>query len=147
MDIPTDQRRLYELFDQELRDINWRAPPPTLGQSPDDYARETCRLLKRKYLPQTHDLYKINYRGLRADALYSFVPQLLQAVKKEAVNPNNFEPGEIRMIPKVDPVTGVRSNEFYGRDHFTKFMGRPGRRVTSFTTSNGRYDAAKGKYF
>lgn len=141
-----DHRRMYTYFDEQLRDINWRAPSPTVGQSVDDYVRETCRTLKRKYLPQNHELYKPNYRGMPVDALYTFVPQLINAVKTEAVNPKNFEPGEIRMFVKTDPNSGLRFNEFYGQEFFVKQMMRPGRSVAQFITDHGRYNVAKARY-
>jgi len=40
----------------------------------------------------------------------------------------------LRMVTKIDPATGVRSNVFYGKESFVKGMGRPGRRVASFRT-------------
>jgi hypothetical protein len=51
-----------------------------------------------------------------------------------AANPVDLEPGELRMVTKVDPTTGSRSNVFYGKESFVKQMGRPGRRVASFRT-------------
>jgi hypothetical protein len=51
-----------------------------------------------------------------------------------AANPTDLDIGELRMVTKVDPTTGVRSNVFYGKEHFVKSMGRHGRRVTSFST-------------
>lgn len=54
--------------------------------------------------------------------------------------------GEFRELTKIDPATGYKETLFIGRDHFTRFMGRPGRRVELFNTSNGRYDARKAKY-
>jgi len=50
----------------------------------------------------------------------------------EAQNPANVPRGEIREIQKIDPKTGHKMNIFIGRDHFTKFMMRPGRRVVKF---------------
>ena len=74
-------------------------------------------------------------------------PKLLQAVVKEAVNPANFAPGEIRLVPKINPQTGMKENHWYGQEFFVKHwpMNRPGRRVEYFITSRGRYDARKGK--
>lgn len=114
--MPTEQpeweckRQWHEFFDQRLQQIGERAPQPILDQSPVDYIRETCRSLKHQHLPQNHPLYQVNFRGLRADALDAFVPQLLQAVVKEAVNPANFAPGEIRLVPKINPQTGMKEN-------------------------------------
>lgn len=140
--LDVDSRRQWqEYFDRHLQEIGERAPSPISGQSTADYVRETCRAIKRQHLPQNHPLY-LNYRGLPDNVLSRFAPQLVAAVKVEAVNPANFEPGEIRLIPWTDPQTGRKENRFYGQEHFTKFMGRPGRRVISFTTDRGRFDAS-----
>src|SRR5262249_52437212 len=46
-----------------------RAPEPVLGQSVNDFRRETLRTIKRTFLPPSHELYKNNRRGPPADAL------------------------------------------------------------------------------
>jgi hypothetical protein len=83
-------------------------------------------------LPQNHELFEVQYRGLRADALDALEPQLLNAVTKEAINFANFAPGEIRLVPWIDPQTGRKENRFYGTESFVKQMTRPGRRVVRF---------------
>ena len=50
-----------------LREVGGRAPAPSLNQSVNDYRRETLRTLKRTFLPQDHDLYQVNYRGLKTE--------------------------------------------------------------------------------
>ena len=134
-------RQFQEYYDLTLREIGTNAPAPSLGMSVNDYRRETLRQLKRTFLPQNHDLYKVQYRDLRSDALDVFEPQLLKAVKREAINPKNFAPGEIRLVPWVDPQTGRKENRFYGQEFFVKQMMRPGRRVVKFLApadSHGR---------
>jgi hypothetical protein len=134
-------RQYQEYYDQTLRRIGARAPAPLVGQSCTDYRRETLRQLKHTFLPQNHDLFKVQYRGLRSDALNVFEPQLLKAVEQEARNPANLEPGEIRPINVFGP-DGQKWTDWIGQEHFTKAMGRPGRRVVSFTTDRGRFDAS-----
>ena len=80
-------RRFQAYYDETLRRVGARAPQPTLGQTVNDYRRETLRTFKRTFLPEVHDLYKVNYRGLKADALQVFEPQLLEACVVEANNP------------------------------------------------------------
>jgi hypothetical protein len=80
MTIRADQSR----YDEILRKIGRRAPEPVLGQSRLDYQRETCRMMKRAFLPQNHPLYKVNWRGLKADALNALEGDLLAAVQVEA---------------------------------------------------------------
>jgi hypothetical protein len=76
-----------------------------------------------------------------ADALEVFDPQLCQAGRKEAYNPNTVPPGQFRIVPEVDS-NGMKMNRFVGPESFVKAMGRPGRRVVSFLTSNGPVDAS-----
>jgi len=75
-------RKFQAYYDEGFRQVGIRAPQPVLGQSVNNYRRETLRMAKRKFLPQNHDLYKVNYRGLRADALNVFEPQLLKAIRR-----------------------------------------------------------------
>jgi hypothetical protein len=146
----TDQQQLIaqwqSYFDEQLRDVGVRAPPSIAGQSPDNYVRETCRTLKRSYLPQNNEYYQVNYRGLRADALSTLVPQLVGEVKKQIKNPANLDPGEIRPIVTRD-INGVERRDWVGQESFVRAMTRLGRRVVSFTTDRGKYDAIKARWF
>lgn len=139
-----------EFFDQQLFAIGVRAPMPSLNQSSNDYAREVCRSLKRRYLPRNHEFARINFRGLEADALQRLAPQLIEHVKVEAVNPENLPPGEIRAVERLDPHTGqVRFRDWVGQKSFVAdpaYGFRPGRRVTSFATDRGKYDAVKARW-
>jgi hypothetical protein len=139
-------RQYQEYYDATLRKVGTHAPAPRLGQSCNDYRRETLRQLKRTFLPQTHPLYEVQYRTLKADALGALEPQVLAACETEAVNPAHVPPGEFRMITPIDQDTGLRSNVFIGKECFVKQMGRPGRRVVSFHTDRGLYDAAAARY-
>jgi hypothetical protein len=125
-------RRFQEFYDQTLRRVGMRAPEPVLGQTCNDYRRETLRNLKRTFLPQNHDLYQVQFRQLKADALQVFEPQLLSACVTEAYNPAHVPPGELRKIEEYDEYGKVRTIKFIGQESFVKQMGRPGRRVKSF---------------
>jgi hypothetical protein len=48
-------RRFQEYYDNALRDVGMRAPQLVLGQTCNDYRRETLRTLKRTFLPQNHE--------------------------------------------------------------------------------------------
>jgi hypothetical protein len=122
-------RKYQEYYDETLRNIGARAPQPILGQSVNDYRRETLRTIKRTFLPPAHDLYKVNYRGLKADALDVFEPQLLRTAKVEAFNPNTVTPGEFREIVTVDPRNGYKTHTFVGPRSFVYDMTIPGRRA------------------
>jgi hypothetical protein len=131
--IMTTARDIQAQIDPWFLRVGLRAPEPVAGQSPNHYLAEMCRFLKREFLPPVHPLYKVNYRKIRDDStiLNGFVPQLLEAVVVEAYNPNNVEPGEFRKIERKDEYGAVKFVEFIGPEHFTKAMGRPGRRVVS----------------
>ena len=132
-----------EYFDQALFAIGVRAPLPSLNQSSNDYVREVCRDLKHRYLPRNHQLYAVQYRGLDAEVLERFAPQLVAAVKVEAVNPANLAPGEIRPIERLDPQTGqVMMRDWIGRESFVKDMMRPGRKVVRFLAPTDSYGRA-----
>jgi hypothetical protein len=104
-----------------------------MGQTVTDYRREMCRQFKRTFLPQNHDLYRVNYRGLKNDSLQALEPQLLQACVVEANNPNTVDPGEFRKIEVRNQYGQLQMTKFIGPECFVKQMGRPGRRVTSFS--------------
>jgi hypothetical protein len=125
-------RQFQSYYDDTLRQVGTRAPPPLMNQSVNDYRRETLRSLKRTFLPQNHDLYKVQYRTLADDALNVFEPQLLQAVAKEAVNPAHVPPGELKKIERFDEYGKVKCIDWIGQESFVKQMMRPGRRVTKF---------------
>ena len=139
-------RQFQEFYDQTLRKIGAKAPQPVLGTSVNDYRRETLRNLKRTFLPAAHELSRPNYRGMPADALAVFEPQLLTAVVAEANNPAHVPPGELKKIERLDDYGKVKCIEFVGQEHFTKQMSRPGRHVAQFITNHGRYNVAKARY-
>jgi hypothetical protein len=125
-------RRFQEYYDSALRQVGARAPQPTLGVSVNDYRREVLRQLKRTFLPQNHDLYQVQYRALKADAIEALEPQLLQAVVKEANNPMHVERGSLKKIEELDEFGKLKMIRFVGQESFVKQMMRPGRRVVRF---------------
>ena len=125
-------RKFQEYYDSALRKVGMRAPEPVLGETVSHYRRETLRNLKRTFLPPAHDLYQVQYRQLKSDALGVLEPQLLSAVVKEANNPAHVPAGELRKIEEIDPYGQVKTINWIGQDCFVKQMGRPGRRVVKF---------------
>jgi hypothetical protein len=138
---PTDEdhfqvaRQYQEYYDNTLREVGGRAPQPILGQSATRYRKETCRAFKRNFLPPNHELYQVNYRGLKTDSLAALEPQLLQACVAEANNPNTVPPGEFRKIEVRNQYGQLQMTKFIGPESFVKAMGRPGRRVVAFMQS------------
>jgi hypothetical protein len=125
-------QKFQAYYDDTLRKVGMRAPQPTLGQTVNDYRRETLRTLKRAFLPQAHDLYQVQYRQLEADALQVFEPQLLSACVVEANNPAHVPPGELRKVEELDEYGKLKTIKWVGQESFVKQMMRPGRRVKSF---------------
>jgi hypothetical protein len=126
-------RRFQEYYDNALSKIGGRAPAPILGQTVDDYRRETCRLFKRTFLPPKHEFYEVQWRGLPDDTLQVLEPQLMRACLDEANNPKNVDPGEFRKIEDRNPYGQVQMMKFVGQESFVKnpaYGHRPGRRVT-----------------
>jgi hypothetical protein len=130
-------RRFQEYYDSVLSKVGSKAPPIHPGQAVNHYRRESLRTFKRTFFAQTHPLYPIQMRALPDDAIEPIETQVLAAVPVEAINPANYEPGEIRLVPWTDPLTGRKENRFYGQHSFVKDMMRPGRRVTGFRTPHG----------
>jgi hypothetical protein len=67
----------------------------------------------KRLLPDDHSLRHIQVRRMPADALEVFDPQLCQACRAEAYNPNTVPPGEFRIVPEVDG-NGLKMNTFIG---------------------------------
>jgi hypothetical protein len=134
--------RFQEFYSEALRHVGVRVPGPVLGQTCNDYRRETLRNLKRTFLPPAHELYQVQYRGLPAAALPIFESQLLKACVTEANNPAHVPAGELKKVERLDETGRVRCIDWIGQEHFTRQMMRPGRRVISFTTDRGRFDAS-----
>ena len=134
-------RRWQEHYQKEVEDIGLNIPPPTLGQSTNNYRREMMRLLKQTFIPPTHDLYKVQMRALPDDVLAGFEQMLLPACRTEAFNPATVPRGEIREVVKTD-ANGLKVRHFIGQESFVRRMGRPGRRVVSFRTDHGYVDAS-----
>jgi hypothetical protein len=139
--IRSDQAR----YDQVLVKVGERARAPVIGESRNDYRREQLRDLKMRYL-QHHPFFKVNMRGLKADALDALESQVLDAVVQEYWNSLNVPRGEIQERRKFDEFGRLESINFLGQESFVKFMGLPGRRVTGWRTDQGRV-RANGSYW
>jgi hypothetical protein len=133
--------RVYQArYEDALAPWDQRAPAPTLGQSVEDYRRETLIKIK-KLLPENHELRSVTIRRLPSDILDAFEPQFLQACRTEAYNPETVPAGHFRKVIELDS-NGQKIVRFVGPESFVKQMGRPGRRVVSFLTPHGPVDAS-----
>jgi len=137
-----DARKFQEFYDNTLRKIGMRAPQPVLGETVNNYRRETLRTIKKTFLPSNHELYRIQFRGLPSDVLNPFEAQLLSAAVVEANNPIHVPRGELRKIEEMDEYGKVKTIKWIGQESFVRQMMRPGRRVVSFRTDAGFVDAS-----
>ena len=107
-----------------------RAPRPLEGEELLSYRKRLARQLKA-HSPN----WKNTKFGKLDDETFSTIEtQVYADATTAASNPVDLNPGELRMVTKIDPTTGLRTNVFYGNESFVKQMGRPGRRVASFRT-------------
>src|SRR5262249_6992457 len=127
-------RRWQEHYQNAVAEIGVRIPAPVLGQSVNAYRCEVLRMLKRTFLPQNNEYYRVQYRALKNDtaALNALEPLALAEVLVQAKNPANVPRGEIREIKEHDRAGRYTSSTFIGQESFVKAMGRPGRRVLGF---------------
>ena len=107
-----------------------RAPRPLEGEILVDYRKRLATRLKK----HSATWGKVKLSELPDSAFQIAEDTIYNDAISAAANPVDLEAGELRMVTKIDPSTGVRSNVFYGKESFVKKMGRPGRRVQSFRT-------------
>jgi hypothetical protein len=140
-------RQWQEHYQNTVAEIGVRIPPPVLGQSVNEYRCETLRMLKRSFLPQNNEYYRVNYRGLKNDsaALNALEPLALAEVLAQAKNPANVPRGEIREIKEYDQTGTLKSSKFIGQESFVKAMNRPGRRVLGFRFPDGTFRNTNGR--
>jgi hypothetical protein len=122
------------------------------GEDPEDYRRDLCVQAKRLLpysddkpapdLPSFRVLRKLKLWSMSPEIFKNFEPMVFRAAAAAYSRDDTVPIGELREVVKVDPVTGHKEVRFYGREHFAKTMGRPGRRVTSFRTDHGYVDAS-----
>jgi hypothetical protein len=133
--------RIYQQrYDDALQPWDIRAPAPVLGEPITEYRWKLARLAKHQ-LPEDHQLRKIQYRRLDTAVFDNFEPQLLQAVQRAAYDAASVPPGQFRKVTEIAS-DGMKIVKWVGQESFVKDMGRPGRRVVSFQTPNGRVNAS-----
>jgi hypothetical protein len=144
-EIQEQQRRLtvyQDRYDQVLEKWGRRAPAPVLTQSPYNYRREALTFAQT-FLPETdqwRNLPAAEIARMDSDTIQVVERQILDALKSAANRPasiaNSAAGRPDSMIPGIRYVETRDSNgqmvrTFHG-EPFTKFFGRPGRRVKSF---------------
>jgi hypothetical protein len=133
--------RVYQArYDDALQPWDLRAPAPVLGEPITDY-RARLAILAKKQLPEDHQLRRITYRRLDTAIFDNFESQLLQEVQRAAYDATYVPPGQFRKVTEI-AADGMKVVKWIGQQSFVKDMGRPGRRVVSFQTPNGRVNAS-----
>jgi hypothetical protein len=112
-----------------------------------DHYRRDLAVAAKRLLPPDHQLARVQYRQQADSVLDNFEPMLLSAVKQHA-HANDTVPFDLplREVPVVDPNTGQKIKTFVGERSFVHDFKAPVRRVLSFTTYRGRYDAVQGRW-
>jgi hypothetical protein len=134
--------------DEAFCEWGFRAPQPTLDCNPEDYRRDLC-VMAKKQLPYSddrpspdstatfRDLRKLKLWSMPAEVFAAFEPQIYDACAKAVARNDTVPAGEMREVIRIDPRTGHKEIRFYGRRSFVADLGRPGRRVVKFRTSDG----------
>jgi hypothetical protein len=131
---------IQERFDSAFEPWGVRARAPTLGEDVNSYWRDLAVQGKR-LLSEDHELRKPQYRSMPDDAFKIFEPQLRRAVYETALRPDTVPVGQLRRVEQVDQ-NGLKIVSWIGQESFVRDMGRPGRRVISFRTDQGFFDAS-----
>jgi hypothetical protein len=134
--------------DAVFAEWGFRAPQPTIDCNPEDFRRDLC-VIAKKQLPYSDDRpspdYTATFRDLRRLKLWSmspdvfanFEPLIYDACAKAVARNDTVPAGEMREVTRTDPKTGHKEIRFYGQRSFVADLGRPGRRVVKFRTSDG----------
>jgi hypothetical protein len=128
-------RAYQERADKVFEPWGLQAPAPVVGEDPGDYRRRLAILAKRQ-LPDNHKLRQLQIRRLDDETLNAFEPQIYQACRTEAMNPNTIPPGQFRMVTQTHR-DGYKENRFIGPVSFVKDMSIIRGRVTGFRALDG----------
>jgi hypothetical protein len=124
-------KRHQARYDSVFSQFAVATPPPVAGEAGGDYRRRLLRHVLDR-LPRNDRLYDIRPGGLDSDAIKAVEPAVFASALREAAYPsydNLPPPGEHVARHRVDPQTGARYTEFYGRRSFIADCGQPGRRI------------------
>jgi hypothetical protein len=162
MEEMTGSLRVYQArADAVLQPMGLRAEAPLASTDPnyaDTYRRRLARQLVARF-PDDSQYSKVEVNKLPNDAFNVFEPQIYSeavvqfkkpgviATSPAARDDGSAPPGTLRYVTTIDPTNKQQINTFYGEHHFTKWMGRPGRRVKAIMTDRGTkvFTDQKGK--
>ena len=133
-------RAIQERADAAFEPWGMRAPAPALGVDPDEYKRNLL-IKAKKLIPGDNELRHVQVRQLPREALSQFENMIYPVAKATAYSADSVPDGQMRAIEEKDS-NGLKMIRWIGKVSFVKGMGRPGRRVASFNTSNGPMNAS-----
>lgn len=107
-----------------------RAPRPLDGEDLLAYRRRLTSKLK-DHSPRWKDI-DLNVVAADAHAFTQIETQIYADAQTAARNPIDIPEGQLRAVPRVDPVTGLRMTTFQGQKTFIAGLRRPPRYVTGF---------------
>jgi hypothetical protein len=132
-------------------------PMPIAGQDSESFRRKLMRTIRRKL--SGFDERRVDKTGpttvsqmamldgvdkrMSGEALSNFESLMVRAGALQADTPHTSTlppPGEHVARHRVDPATGQKSTEYFGRESFIKAMSQPGQivhRIMDPTTGNG----------
>jgi hypothetical protein len=134
--------------DAVFAEWGFRAPEPPINCNPEDFRRDLA-VMAKKQLPFSDDkpspdstatfreLRQLQLRRMSPDVFANFEPMIYAACAKAVARNDTVPVGETREVTFIDPQTGHKEIRFYGQRSFVADLGRPGRRVVKFRTSDG----------
>jgi hypothetical protein len=136
-----ERRRQYQArYADAFAAFGSQPPAPIEDERPGQYRQRLYEHLRRK-LPDGHELATVRADEIPAGRpAAEFERMLLEAAKAEGEQPSpNNLPRDGSMISRarVDPDSGLKKTEYFGRESFIKSMGREAKRVACFATSRG----------
>ncbi len=126
------RNEIASTYDDAFRSFGTQVPEPVDDEPAENFRKRLFNRLARRLAPD-HELAQI-----RADDVSSspvvfdrFEVMLLDAAQQEGLKPSveNLPDDGMVMRVRADANTGVKFNEFFGRESFVKGLTRPGRRV------------------
>jgi hypothetical protein len=132
-------------WDATFSKLDRSCPPQRADESEMNYLRRLSRV-GRKYIPRGEDIARVAFdHTLPDDVVPRYSELMRECVERNLMRTDNMEPGTMRAVMITDENTGSKQRCWIGPDSFVKEMGRPCRRVASFSTGHGAMDAS-GRY-
>ena len=125
------RRQFGARYADALRLLASKCRRQSTARSTGEYRKRLYEGLRRK-LPSDHSLADVDADDIPGSAARIFEQQLLEAAKLEAAKPsveNLPASGELVRRDLTDPMTGLRTINWHGRESFIKQMSRGGQKV------------------